>query len=212
MRRPSASVFVISTRFPFSAVTTSPGRVACPEGMFSTQAATAWITRPGSSCATVAAASSTAIAPFLSIFISSMPSAGLIEIPPVSKQTPLPTMARRRPSGSFARGAPPERTTMHGGFSEPRPTAISMPAPMRSSSRAPMIRARSPTARARSRASSAMPSGGISFAGRFAQRFVRTVPSAMISERRTAAFAAVRSLPVGRRISTLSSGAGNAST
>ena len=170
------------------------------------------MTRPGSSCATVAAASITAMAPFLSIFISSMPSAGLIEMPPVSKQTPFPTIASRRPSGSVLRGAPPERTTMHGGLSDPRPTARSIPAPMRSSSLTPMMRARSPTARARSRASSAMPSGGISFAGRFDQRLVRTVPSAMISERRTAAFAALRSQPDGRRISRSSSGAGNAST
>ena len=36
-------------------------------------------------------------APVLSIFISSIRSAGLMLMPPESKQTPLPTIARCRP-------------------------------------------------------------------------------------------------------------------
>ena len=37
-RRPSASVFSTSTVLPFFIVSTSPGRVARPEGMFSAEA------------------------------------------------------------------------------------------------------------------------------------------------------------------------------
>ena len=47
---------------------------------------------PGASRATVAMAAMTVQAPVLSIFISSIRSAGLMLIPPESKQTPLPTM------------------------------------------------------------------------------------------------------------------------
>ena len=42
-------------------------------------------------------APTTAPAPPMSHFIASMPAAGLIEMPPVSKVTPLPTKASRRP-------------------------------------------------------------------------------------------------------------------
>ena len=94
MSRPSASVFVMSTILPLSARTTSPGRVECGPGMFSTAGATARSGVPGASRATVAIAAMTVAAPVLSIFISSIRSAGLIEMPPESKQTPLPTIAR----------------------------------------------------------------------------------------------------------------------
>ena len=70
--------------------------------MFSTAGATAMMGRPGASCATVAMAAMTVHAPVLSIFISSIRSAGLMLMPPESKVTPLPTMASSRPRASVA--------------------------------------------------------------------------------------------------------------
>ena len=96
MRRPSASVFVTSTASPFIARTTSPGRCALPPGMFITIGATAISGVSGARRATVRAAAMTAAAPDLSCFISSILSAGLMLIPPLSKHTPLPTIASRR--------------------------------------------------------------------------------------------------------------------
>ena len=58
--------------------------------MFSTAGATASSGVPGASRATVAMAAITVQAPILSIFISSIRSAGLMLMPPESKQTPLP--------------------------------------------------------------------------------------------------------------------------
>ena len=80
----------------------SPGRVECGPGMFSTAGATASRGVPGARRATVFAAARTVQAPALSIFISSIRSEGLMEMPPESKQTPLPTIARWRPSASFS--------------------------------------------------------------------------------------------------------------
>ena len=51
-----------------------------------------------SSSAIAATVSSTAAAPDMSIFISCIPAEGLIEMPPVSKVTPLPTRPRVGPS------------------------------------------------------------------------------------------------------------------
>ena len=70
--------------------------------MFSTAAATASSGVPGARRATVPMAAITVHAPILSIFISSIRSDGLMLIPPESKQTPLPTIARCRPSASFS--------------------------------------------------------------------------------------------------------------
>ena len=72
-------------------VTTSPGLVAWPLGIFSVAGI-----RPITSCgkpssAIVRIVPSTVAAPHISYFISSMPRPGLREIPPVSKVTPLPT-------------------------------------------------------------------------------------------------------------------------
>ena len=72
----------------------SPGRVECGPGMFSTAGATTSSGVPGARRATVFAATRTVQAPVLSIFISSIRSEGLMEMPPESKQTPLPTIAR----------------------------------------------------------------------------------------------------------------------
>ena len=75
----------------------SPGRDACPPGMFSTAGATASSGSPGARRETVAMAAITVQAPILSIFISSIRSAGLMLMPPESKQTPLPTIAELPP-------------------------------------------------------------------------------------------------------------------
>src|SRR3954451_24350772 len=82
---------------------TSPGWVAEPFSMFSVAgiAATRSIARPSSAIA--ATASRTAAAPDMSIFISCIPAAGLIEIPPESKVTPLPTRPSRSPPPPCAR-------------------------------------------------------------------------------------------------------------
>src|SRR4029078_6309644 len=60
IRRPSASVFVMSTHLPLSALTTSPGRVECEPGMFSTAGATPRSGVPGASPAHGTAAASPA--------------------------------------------------------------------------------------------------------------------------------------------------------
>ena len=92
-RRPSASVLMISMVWPDIEVTMSPGRCALPSGMFSTRpmAPTAFTLalRAASACIRP----TTQAAPAMSPFMSSMLPAGLIEMPPVSKQTPLPTKA-----------------------------------------------------------------------------------------------------------------------
>ena len=108
----------------------SPGRVECGPGMFSTAGATASSGVPGASRATVAMAAITVHAPVLSIFISSIRPDGLMLIPPESKQTPLPTIARCRPSASSSPSPPERMTIIFGGLSLPRPTAMNMPIPI----------------------------------------------------------------------------------
>jgi hypothetical protein len=89
--------------------------------MFSTAGATREDRQPGRQLATVAMAAITVHAPVLSIFISSIRSAGLMLMPPESKQTPLPTIATVRPSLSSA-PFPPERSTIiRGGLCAPLP-------------------------------------------------------------------------------------------
>ena len=70
----------------------SPGFVAWPAGMFSVAGTTvtSLIGRPSRAIATVP--SIAAAPPDMSIFISCILAAGLIEMPPVSKVTALPTM------------------------------------------------------------------------------------------------------------------------
>jgi hypothetical protein len=77
--------------WPDRLVTMSPGRLARPPGMFST-AGIRPVTFSGNfSSAQARSVPSTLAAPHMSYFISSMPSPGLSEMPPVSKVTPLPT-------------------------------------------------------------------------------------------------------------------------
>ena len=99
MRRPSASVLVISTVSPLAPVRMSPGRNAAPLGMFSTAGMTP-ITLPGAPVLAMAwKAPRTAAPPHMSYFILSMFSAGLIEMPPVSNVTALPTSAEHGTHG-----------------------------------------------------------------------------------------------------------------
>ena len=76
----------------------SPGLTAVPLGMFSVEGMTARMLIGTSSFAIAETASRTAAAPDMSIFISCIPADGLIEMPPESKVTPLPTSPRVSPS------------------------------------------------------------------------------------------------------------------
>ena len=83
-------------------VRTSEGRWAVPDGMFSARASHP-LTRTGRpSRAAATTVASTAAAPAMSLFISSMPAAVLMDRPPESKVMPLPTSATypRAPSGA----------------------------------------------------------------------------------------------------------------
>ena len=71
-------------------MTTSPGFTAVPEGMFSVLGIRPTTWTLGFSRPSISKVPSTAAAPDMSYFMSSMFWAGLIEMPPVSKVTPLP--------------------------------------------------------------------------------------------------------------------------
>ena len=79
---------------PDMAVTMSPGRCARLPGMFSTQGMKAVTASGGFNWAMARMAPIMAAPPDISYFIFSMPSEGLMEMPPVSKVTPLPTRPR----------------------------------------------------------------------------------------------------------------------
>ena len=74
-----------------------------------------------------ACAPTTAAPPAMSSFIRSMPSAGLIEMPPVSNVMPLPTRPSTGPSG--APGGSWRSTISRGGSALPRATPSSSPMP-----------------------------------------------------------------------------------
>ncbi len=98
--RPSASVLMTSIVVPLAAVTTSPGLTAWPDGMFSVAPTTA-MTRTGSRSSAIASiAPSTVAPPDMSNFISNILLAFLIEMPPVSNVTALPTSPSTGPLGS----------------------------------------------------------------------------------------------------------------
>ena len=101
--------------------------MARPPGMFSVVGTTP-MTRIGAFSAAMARiAHTTAAPPAMSSFIRSMPSAGLIEMPPVSNVMPLPTSPstgrRRRAGGSW------RITISRGGSLLPRATPSSRPMP-----------------------------------------------------------------------------------
>ena len=173
----------------------SPGRVECGPGMFSTAGAIASSGVPGASWATVAMAEITVQAPALSIFISSIRAAGLMLIPPESKQTPLPTMARWRPSASRSPSPPERMTIIRGGLSLPRPTAMNIPIPISVACSGPMTSIHRPWRSAMARASSARTIGLTSFEARLDRVRAMFAPSAMMSPRSAAAVRAATSAP-----------------
>ena len=69
----------------------SPGFCALPPGMFSVEGTTQITLTVGFNAAMARMAPSIAAPPAMSYFIFSMPSAGLMEMPPVSNVTALPT-------------------------------------------------------------------------------------------------------------------------
>ena len=104
----------------------SPGRCALPSGMFSTRPiapiALTLALRPASACISP----TTQAAPAMSPFMSSMLAAGLIEMPPVSKHTPLPMKA----SGGVPFLPPFQRMIDDAALlREPCPTPSSAPMP-----------------------------------------------------------------------------------
>ena len=72
-------------------VMTSPGLKALPLGMFSVTGTTAVTRSLGFSCAMACMTPSIVAPPAMSVFCSCMFSLGLMEMPPVSNVTPLPT-------------------------------------------------------------------------------------------------------------------------
>ena len=116
--RPSASVFSTSTVVPSSMRSTSPGRVARPEGMLSARHSHA-VTRTGRPCvATARSTLSTVAAPHMSYFMPTIDPAGFSDKPPVSNVMPFPTSATCRTASA---GAYSSRTS-RGGRSDPWPT------------------------------------------------------------------------------------------
>ncbi len=83
-----------STVVPPYIVSTSPGRRAAPETMFSAIGAKVVTLSGRPSRAIASVAWTTAAAPAMSDFMSFMDEAGLIVRPPESKVIPLPTSAR----------------------------------------------------------------------------------------------------------------------
>ena len=99
-------MFVISIVLPLAAVRMSPGRMLRPLGMFSAAATTA-IARTGiSSSASAPIPATTAAAPAMSPFMSSMCVAGFSEMPPESNVIPLPTSPSRTSLRAGARRLP----------------------------------------------------------------------------------------------------------
>ena len=87
-------MLITSIVLPVIVVTTSPGLVALPPGMFSVVGTHMVTSIFGFSRAIAPMAAITAAAPDMSPFMCSMPAAGLIEMPPVSNVIPFPTYPR----------------------------------------------------------------------------------------------------------------------
>jgi hypothetical protein len=118
---------ITSTVFPLALLRISPGLIARPPGMFSVVGTTP-ITRIGAFSSAIARiAHATAAPPAMSSFIRSMPSAGLMEMPPVSNVMPLPTRPSTGPAG--APGGSCRKTMSRGGSPLPRATPSNRPIP-----------------------------------------------------------------------------------
>ena len=109
----------------------------------------------------------------MSIVISSIPCAGLIEMPPVSKTTPLPTIAK----GAWSPPPCQRMTTTLEGLSEPCPTASSARIPRRVSSSSSSTSTSRPSSRIASRRS-AKSVVVRTLAGSFTRSRVKNTPSA----------------------------------
>ena len=119
---------MISMVLPRWLLTTSPGFTAVPDGRFSVAGIRPTTFTFGFSKPTTSNAPSTAAAPDMSYFMSSMLCAGLIEMPPESNVTPLPISAIG--AASAALPAPWYSSTMNRGSScVPCATASSAPMP-----------------------------------------------------------------------------------
>ena len=115
-----------STVWPDIVSTTSPGRCAVDDGMFSTSPTTPTALTFALRPARAFISPMTTPEPPISHFMSSMPPAGFIEIPPVSNVTPLPTKAMGRLF--LALGAPFHCiTTRRGLFADPCATPSRAP-------------------------------------------------------------------------------------
>jgi len=153
--------------------------------MFSTQGMKAVTASGGFNWAMARMAPSTAAPPHISYFILSMSAEGLIEMPPVSKVTPLPTRPRW---ADEAAACGRYRTTMRaGGAALPCATPSRAPMPSRSSSARSSTSHSRPCCWAISRAAAAMASGVSRLAGSLARARVKFCDSASTWPRDTAA-------------------------
>ena len=151
-----------STVFPAALFRMSPGLMARPPGMFSV-VGTMPMTRTGAFSAAIARiAHTTAAPPAMSSFMRSIPSAGLIEMPPVSNVMPFPTSPSTGPRGAPAGSW--RMTISRGGSWLPRATPRSRPMPSCSmalssstSNVRPLPATMSPDRRANSRGVSELP-------------------------------------------------------
>ena len=165
----------------------SPGRYAAAPGMFSAAGMRPMMLRFTPSFAMASIAPSTAAPPHLSQIIFSISAAGLMEMPPVSNVTALPTSA----SGACVRGPPRCSSTMsRGGRALPPPTAVMPPNFFARSCFSSNTVQRRPCFFACQRASSARVSGNTTLPGRFAMPRARFVNSPSVCAC-TAAFFAV---------------------
>ena len=178
--RPSASVLITSTVWPFMVVTTSPGRWALPSGIFSTRPTTPTTCALDLRAAIACIAPVTAPAPPMSHFMSSMPAGGFRLMPPVSKVTPLPT---RHTGFTSSRPVPFQRMArMRAGRTEPCATPSSAPMPCFFMSASSRMVSSTPSA-ARSRALSTKLSGYSTFGGNVTSVRVRATPPAIAISR-----------------------------
>ena len=90
---------MISMLLPDIAIWMSPGFIAVPEGMFSAAQTMPITLTAGFNCAMACMAPIIAAPPAMSYFIFSMPSADLMEMPPVSKVMPFTHQAKHRRGG-----------------------------------------------------------------------------------------------------------------
>ncbi len=148
--------------FPDLEVSTSPGRMALPEGRFSTAGIRPTTLSGRPRVATAVMAPRTAAPPPMSIFISSIPSEGFSEMPPASKTTPLPI----RTTGAASFLAPRYSMTIsRGSRTLPWATPSIAPIPSSSNSSRSRMRQSKPHSSASSRAFPAKNSGDLTLPG-----------------------------------------------